>query len=441
MSATGKHSSRRTRKPASFRIRLALGVGVAFLAMLIAIILVQNLALDWAFQHQADTMSAGTQTRADDLAASGEGTQGVQPRQRSESCVGASCVDGAAPSAGSVPDAPAVTTGMITTVRDGVVQWMRYGSIIIFAVFALLAVLVIWRLSARLSARLDSISRQAQQLDPEHPSARIALSNPDAETQGLADTLNDMLDRIEQANDRQRSFIRNAGHELKTPTTTIGASLEALMAQGRFPQDVRPTIQHAIDANRKSAELIASLLELSHIQSEPGARLQPVDLAALTQNVISEHVVAITASHLQIDQTGLDIGQKAADGAHGCVVQADPRYLRIALDNLLRNAIVHNIDQGTITCIMRVDDGGTSFAIANTTAPCTEGKDTDDLLQPFHRGDATRLSGRPGHGLGLSIVQSCAQAMKARLSIARPETGRFEATLRFPRQPEAMRTR
>ncbi|MBT1179041.1 sensor histidine kinase [Bifidobacterium vespertilionis] len=414
------------RRPASFRIRLAVTVGLLLLGMLLAVILVQNVSLDWAFQHQVDTISTGSSqaTITTEPSTPQDGVPGTADSCNAEPCD----VSGTVP---ALDIGRAGAEGVVLTVRDGVVQWMRYGSLAVFASAALLAVLIVWNLSGRLTAHLDSISRQAAQLDPEHPSGRISLDHPDAETAGLADALNAMLDRIEQSNELQRSFIRNASHELKTPITTIGTSLEALMVQNRFPEDVQPAIRHAIEANRKSGELINSLLELSRIQTAPDTGTEPVNPAGLVKDALEAHDEEARSRHLRVEAAGLD----SYDGAP---VETNPRYLKLAVDNLVRNAIVHNTDRGAIICAIHDDGRHVVIDIVNTTTPpkkpeTSTPENTADLLQPFHRGDATRMANQPGHGLGLSIAKACADAIGADLDISRPAPDTFHAEIMLDR--------
>ncbi len=405
-------------KPTSFRMRLATGVGFLLLVMLVAVILVQNISLDWAFRHQVSTIATGNiQTVTDDGLSDLNGTV----PNHAESCNGSHCDAGVATSL----DAQGSTEGIVLTVRDGVVQWMRYGSLVVFAVTAFLAVFLVWRLSGRLTARLDAISQQASQLDPDHPAGRITLDHPDAETASLAAALNSMLDRIKQSNNLQRSFIRNASHELKTPITTIGTSLEALMTQDRFPEDVKPAIRHAIDANRKSSELITSLLELSHIQTAPDTSIEPVDLTKTIRDIIHMHADQITAQHLTTDLTEL----ATCDTDRMTTIETNPCYFTLAIDNLIRNAITHNTAYGSITCTIHNTKEQAVITIDNTTKPSISQADTNDLLQPFHRGDSTRMANQPGHGLGLSIAKACTDAIHASLTISRPTSDIFRAEI------------
>ncbi|MCH9276719.1 HAMP domain-containing histidine kinase [Bifidobacterium amazonense] len=412
------HAGRRPHGPFSFRVRLAVGVGLLLLGVLLAVILVQNISLDWAFQHQVDTIATGSgQSVSGDAPSSSSGIAGTADSCDATSCDAAGTVP--APSSGQQT---AAAEGVVLTIRDGVVQWMRYGSLAVFAVSALLAVLIVWNLSGKLTAHLDSISHQAGRLDPDHPTGRISLDHPDAETASLATALNTMLDRIEQSNELQRSFIRNASHELKTPITTIGTSLEALMAQDRFPDDVKPIIRHAIEANRKSGELITSLLELSRIQTAPDTSTEAVDPARIVRDALETHAPQARSRHLNINVDGLAT-------YHGPAVETNPRYLSLAVDNLVRNAIIHNTDHGTITCAIRDDGQHITITIDNTTKPSTRLDDTADLIQPFHRGDATRMANQPGHGLGLSITKACTDAIGATLNISRPKPDVFRAAI------------
>ncbi|WP_332881249.1 hypothetical protein [Bifidobacterium vansinderenii] len=65
----------------------------------------------------------------------------------------------------------------------------------------------------------------------------------------------------------------------------------------------------------------------------------------------------------------------------------------------------------------------------NTTKRSDHSEAAADLIQPFHRGDATRMANRPGHGLGLSIAKACADAIGARLNISRPTPDMFRAEI------------
>ena len=88
-----------------------------------------------------------------------------------------------------------------------------------------------------------------------------------------------------------------------------------------------------------------------------------------------------------------------------------------------------------IPCTVQAGENHTIITIDNTTRPPENAADAEDLIQPFHRGDDTRMANRPGHGLGLSIAKACTDAMQATLAVSRPSPGTFRAEIKLPNRP------
>ncbi|MBD9132510.1 MAG: ATP-binding protein [Bifidobacterium bifidum] len=88
-----------------------------------------------------------------------------------------------------------------------------------------------------------------------------------------------------------------------------------------------------------------------------------------------------------------------------------------------------------MTCTVQAGENHTIIIIDNTTRPPENAADAEDLIQPFHRGDDTRMANRPGHGLGLSIAKACTDAMQATLAVSRPSPGTFRAEIKLPNRP------
>ena len=87
------------------------------------------------------------------------------------------------------------------------------------------------------------------------------------------------------------------------------------------------------------------------------------------------------------------------------------------------------------TCTVQAGENHTIITIDNTTRPPENAADAEDLIQPFHRGDDTRMANRPGHGLGLSIAKACTDAMQATLAVSRPSPGTFRTEIKLPNRP------
>ena len=88
-----------------------------------------------------------------------------------------------------------------------------------------------------------------------------------------------------------------------------------------------------------------------------------------------------------------------------------------------------------ITCTVQAGENHTIITIDSTTRPPENAADAEDLIQPFHRGDDTRMANRPGHGLGLSIAKACTDATQATLAVSRPAPGTFRAEIKLPNRP------
>ena len=400
------------------------------LLMLAAAITGLYLSLNRAFNTQIDSVSIGTTTQ--------QSTDPTIPDtvtsedERSQVCDSGSCLqeDNTENTSGGAIKSEVVSETTLT-LKDTIVQWMAISSIITFTVFALLTVLVIWRTTGTMLTRLDSISRQTAALNPEQLSQRISITGPNDEIQHLADTLNTMLERNEQILESQRSFVRNASHELRTPITTITTSLEMLVSQNRINADATPMVQRAITASHTSAGLITALLELSRIQADAGGtsdtdntseRASHIDLEQALRTALSRHTDQAEASHLTIETSALQ----------PAVVTADSRYLDLIIDNLLTNAIIHNTEHGTIHITATTDADGAHLTITNTTAASTTQANPSDLIEPFQRGDLTRLANKPGYGLGLSITQAATNAIGATLKLEYPAANQLRATIIFP---------
>ncbi|OZG48772.1 sensor histidine kinase [Bombiscardovia coagulans] len=421
-------------RPHGFRTKLALEVGLLFLTMLALAIVVQNISLDRAFSRQITVgHSVGTESLPDTPNDSGNQDD---IKNKNEACQGHGCpqaaepgIDDASPHQEHEDNKGTTLSGEVQVVKDSVTTWMWYSSLAVFALFGLLALTLIWKLTGTLVEQLDSISQQAANLDLDHPGGRIFIDNPHDEIASMANTLNAMLNRMEKSNQAQKAFVRNASHELRTPITTIGTSLESLINQKRISPDAEPMVKRAIESNHKSANLITVLLELSRIQGTTISKSQPIDVDKLTRSLLLSHQQEIQDQKLTLDLSGLLPTR----------VITDPQYAEIALDNLIRNAIVHNIPEGNITISTEFvntdsENKSISLTIANSTAEeqPVGMVDPEELTSCFYRGNSTRIANKPGYGLGLSIVREIANILGLRLSLRYPEEGAFQATMVFP---------
>ncbi|WP_449280613.1 ATP-binding protein [Leucobacter sp.] len=320
-------------------------------------------------------------------------------------------------------DAPASDGALADRALPRIALW----SALALAVFSGLAILVARWLSRRSFRRIAQITGLAQRITAGDLDERIDLGGRRDEVRELADTIDGMLDRLQESFARQERFVANASHELRTPLTTTRTALEIPLAQGRIPEALEPAIRRALAANAKSERLIAALLALVRVRrGEVGAAPERgTDLVAAVGAALEAHAARTAELGLAVD---LELREELP-------VRADPALLELAVGNLVGNAVRHNARGGRVGVSAEAGGGTVRLRIENTGAPLDE-RTLSAMAEPFNRGDATRLadeSAEPGLGLGLTLADEAARAWGGSLALAPRAGGGLVAVLTLPR--------
>ncbi|MFU8870377.1 sensor histidine kinase [Micromonospora sp. SL4-19] len=234
---------------------------------------------------------------------------------------------------------------------------------------------------------------------------RIALQGPRDEVKELADTFDLMLERLDRSFDGQRRFVANASHELRTPLALNRSLLEVAMSRPGASAELRQLGETLLAVNERHERLIDGLLTLADSEQQVVDRV-PVDLAEIAGHVLDQ---AASTPELTVRR------QLAPARTAG-----DPVLLERLTQNLVENAIRHNLPTGgEIDVSTSTADGRAVLLVANT-GPVVPSYDIETIFQPFRRLRQDRVAaprsnperggaGR-GFGLGLSIVRAVAQA-------------------------------
>ena len=296
-------------------------------------------------------------------------------------------------------------------------------SAIALAIMAIISALLGWYVAGRVLRPLRTITAAAQEISEANLHRRLALPGPRDELRTLADTIDGLLARLEDAFDAQRRFVANASHELRTPLTAVRALLEMVISDPHATvQTFRKTCREALEESEQQEQLIDALLALAQGQRGLEQR-DPSDLAAITDEVLRTHQAEADERHLH-----LDVSLEAAG------VAGDPRLIARLVSNLAQNAIRHNVPNGEVHVRVGMRAGEAYLRVSNT-GPVVPADEVDRLLQPFQRLAADRLGHREGFGLGLSIVAAITSAHDARLDIRPGEAGGLDVEVSFPAAP------
>ncbi|MGW0421908.1 sensor histidine kinase [Streptomyces sp. NPDC003015] len=268
-----------------------------------------------------------------------------------------------------------------------------------------------YAMAGRVLSPLGRILRTARAVAGSDLSRRIELDGPDDEIKELADTFDDMLERLERAFTAQQRFVGNASHELRTPLAINRTLLEVHLSDPGAPVELQQLGKTLLATNERSEQLVEGLLLLARSDNQIVER-KPVDLAEVAEQAVDQ-------MHGEAEAKGVAIRgeQKSA------VVQGNGVLLeRIAL-NLVQNAVRYNVPEGGwVEVTTEVQHGHAVLTVSNT-GPVVPAYEVDNLFEPFKRlRGADRTGSDKGVGLGLSIVRSVARAHGGHIT-AQPREG------------------
>ena len=297
---------------------------------------------------------------------------------------------------------------------------------IILAAITVAAASIGWIIAGRVLRPLSTITGAARRIAASSLHERLGLHGPDDELKELADTLDDLFARLEASFDAQRRFAANASHELLTPLTRERTLLQVTLADPASTTGTWQAVSRELLAsNAEQERLIEALLTLASSEGGTGER-EPLDLASITSEALAAARPAIGRLGLHVDA---DIQPAILDG--------DSMLVQQLVNNLVDNAVRHNVPGGNIQIATKTSDAGAVLSVTNSgqiIAPT----EVDRLFQPFQR-----LGPRParrGHGLGLSIARAIATAHGATIGARARPGGGLAVDVTFLAPPSAPRT-
>jgi signal transduction histidine kinase len=237
---------------------------------------------------------------------------------------------------------------------------------------------------------------------------RIALTGPDDEVKELADTIDEMLERLDRSFDAQRRFVANASHELRTPLAINRTMLEVAVSDPDVSDDLKGLAPRLLATSERSERMVDGLLTLA--RSEKGrVERKAMDLADVAADVVEQQRPEAAERRVTVTT---DLQPAPTAGS--------PVLVEQLAANLVQNAVRHSPTGGhAVVSTGRRGDGHSILQVENP-GPVLRPGEIDELFEPFRRGNG-RASSR-GVGLGLSIVRTVAQAHDGTVS-AHPRPG------------------
>ena len=241
----------------------------------------------------------------------------------------------------------------------------------------------------RLEAQIERAGKRIHNAaDPLPP---IELTSAPQEVYSLASTINRLLEAVARGQQKEKRFLNDAAHQLRTPLAGLIGQTELALHESHEPQ-VRERLQKVLSAAQRSAHLVHQLLQLA--RSESNVPMQPLDLPQLACEVAREWTAKALAA-------GIDLGY---EGEEQLRVLGHPLLLREALNNLIDNALHYAGAGATVTVRVHITAPGMAALAVEDDGPGVPAEHLGDLFARFWRGSDKA----GGCGLGLSIVDEIA---------------------------------
>jgi len=296
----------------------------------------------------------------------------------------------------------------------------------LFGVAGLVAVVLagaVGWLVARAALRpVDRMRAESEAVSGSEPGRRLAVPRTRDELAALGRGLNRMLDRLEAAVERERRFVADAGHELRTPLANLRAELDLALRRARSPAELIDALRSASEETDRLARLAEDLLLLA---SADGGRLpmrrEETDVAALIRETTESFAGRAHA-------LGVELDASVGNGVHARI---DPDRIRQAVGNLIDNALRHTPAGGRVSVDASGREGTLSIAVSDTG----EGFASSFLphaFEAFTRADASRSRSAGGAGLGLAIARAVAEAHGGTVEAKNRDGGGAIVVLRIP---------
>jgi signal transduction histidine kinase len=273
-------------------------------------------------------------------------------------------------------------------------------------VFSLIAGLLT---AMRVMRRIDTISSTANMIMSGSLSERVPVTKRKDEFDGLATSLNQMLDRIEQLMQGLKEVTDNVAHDLKTPLTRLRNKAEAALRDGTSGETQREALETTIAESDKLIKTFNALLMIARAEAgAPSGAFSEVDLSAVAGDVAELYGPVA-------EEAGMMLETRVTEGIK---LRGNRELLGQALVNLVENALKYfdkaSGREGRIVVAVREENGRALIEVSDN-GPGIRAEDRERVLQRFVRLEDSRTE--PGSGLGLSLVAAVARLHKGEFRI------------------------
>ncbi|MDP9436786.1 MAG: HAMP domain-containing histidine kinase, partial [Actinomycetota bacterium] len=270
----------------------------------------------------------------------------------------------------------------------------------------------VWLTVGRTLQPVEQLRSGAEAVTAADPARRLPVPIAEDEVRRLAATLNGMLDRLERGGARQRAFVADAAHELRSPLAAVRTTLEVALLHPD-PEGADAALRTALDEVLRMGRLVDDLLLLARLDAGAVRPAQPVDLAEVVRTTTDG--VACPA-RVELD-----------------LAQASVRAERDAVVRVVRNLVENGCRHAASVVVVRVVAADPVELLVDDDGPGVPPADRERVFERFVRLDTPRSRDAGGAGLGLALVRELVSALGGTVAAEDAPAGGARLRVRLPR--------
>lgn len=277
-------------------------------------------------------------------------------------------------------------------------------SVVILA--ALITGFLGWMAVRRGLEPLHAIKREAAAITADRLHFRLPTESIPVELLDLADTLNQMLARLEDSFRRLSDFSSDIAHELRTPVSNLLTQTQVVLSRARTIDEYQDVLASNAEELERMAKMIADMLFLAKADNDLVApNLENIDLRAEAEELVSFYEAVAAENGVTLTVAG------------NATIQGDRLMLRRAISNLLSNALGHTPRGGYVRVQVGMNGGRLATIQVENSGETISPEHLPRLFDRFYRADPSRKRLADGVGLGLAITRSIIQAHGGSVSV------------------------
>lgn len=295
--------------------------------------------------------------------------------------------------------------------------------LVAYPVILLLLFLIARFIAGKSIKPISAIIQTSNIITKDNLKSRIPLPINKDELHLLANTINNLLDRVENAIEREKQFTSDASHELRTPLAIIKGTLEVLVRKPRNQEEYKEKIDFCINEVNRLNHLVDELLLLARFENQKQSlKKEMISLNAIFLDAISRNSTIINEKKINcVPLFTEDIN-----------VETDSYMFSIIVNNILTNAIKYSKVGSVINFDIKETKNATVFSISDSGIGIAS-EDLEKIFDQFYRSKPSQHNEIKGIGLGLSIVKRLCLLLQIDLEIKSKENVGTKVILRFPK--------